>query len=161
MNKKRKILCLDQSTKITGWSFWQETQLKDYGLLNSNIKENNPILRMKMMSSFLEKLIDNLNPDYVVIEHVQFQNNFRTYGQLSQLQGVIFNILFERNIGFCLIEPTAWRAYSNIKGRKRVEQKANTIQMVKNKFNITVTEDEADSIGIGLWAIDHCLEIAN
>lgn len=126
-----------------------------YGLLNSNIKKNNPIERMKTMGKLISNKIDEINPDFVIVEGVQFQNNYRTYSQLSQMQGVIFNILFERNIPLSLIEPTAWKAYSKIKGKKRIEQKANTIQMVKNKFNIDVTEDEADAIGIGIWATNN------
>ncbi len=126
-----------------------------YGLLNSNVKENNPLERMRIMGNLIRDKLRKLCPDVVVIEGVQFQNNYRTYSQLSQMQGVIFNILFEQNIEFRLIEPTAWKSYSKIKGKKRVEQKENTILMVRNKFNINVSEDEADAIGIGIWAINN------
>ena len=126
-----------------------------YGLLNSNVKENNPLERMRIMGNLIRNKLRKLCPDVVVIEGVQFQNNYRTYSQLSQMQGVIFNILFEQNIEFRLIEPTAWKSYSKIKGKKRVEQKENTILMVRNKFNINVSEDEADAIGIGIWAINN------
>lgn len=126
-----------------------------YGLLNSNVKENNPLERMRIMGNLIRDKLRKLCPDVVVIEGVQFQNNYRTYSQLSQMQGVIFNILFEQNIEFRLIEPTAWKSYSKIKGKKRVEQKENTILMVRNKFNINVSEDEADAIGIGVWAINN------
>lgn len=124
-------------------------------MLNSNVKENNPLERMRIMGNLIRDKLRKLCPDVVVIEGVQFQNNYRTYSQLSQMQGVIFNILFEQNIEFRLIEPTAWKSYSKIKGKKRVEQKENTILMVRNKFNINVSEDEADAIGIGIWAINN------
>lgn len=150
-----KILALDQSTKITGYSVWENKKLIGYGLLNSNIKENNPLERMRIMGSLISEKVEELCPDVVVIEGVQFQNNYRTYSQLSQMQGVIFNVLFTRNLAFRLIEPTAWKSYSKIKGKKRVEQKENTILMVRNKFNIDVSEDEADAIGIGIWAINN------
>jgi hypothetical protein len=54
-----------------------------------------------------------------------------------------------------MIEPSAWTSFCLIKGRKRIEQKASTIQMVKNKYGIEVSEDIADAIGIGTWAINH------
>lgn len=102
----------------------------------------------------IKDLIEIIRPEYVCIESVQFQNNYNTYSQLSQLQGVIFSLLFEKNLPFILIEPTAWRKFCKISGRKRDEQKAATIQMVKERYGVDVTEDEADSIGIGLWIVN-------
>lgn len=148
-----KIICLDQSTKITGYSIWDNKQLVDYGTLESNPKEKNPIERMKQQYDLIKKLFEDKNPDYIVIEDTQFQNNYKTYSQLSNLQGVIFSILFERNVAFTIIEPSAWKKFCSIKGRKRIEQKASTIQMVKEKFGLELSEDICDAIGIGIWAI--------
>ena len=111
---------------------------------------------MRIMRERVVELLDKYKADYVVLEQVQFQQNYRTYSQLSQLQGVLFSVLFEKDIGFCLVEPTKWKKYSNIKGRKRVEQKQDTIQKMKEKYNINdITEDMADSIGIGTWAVNN------
>lgn len=104
------------------------------------------------------ELINTTQLDFIVLEDVQFQNNYATFQQLSQLQGVIISILFERNIGFQFVQPTKWKSYCNIKGKKRIEQKANTIQMVKSKYNLDVSEDEADAIGIGVWASNNLLK---
>ena len=153
-----KILCLDQSTKITGYSIFQDKKLISYGILMSDVNEKNPIERMKQMYDKVVNLIDEINPDFVVFEDVQFQNNYATFSQLSQLQGVIMSILFERNIGFKIIQPTAWKSFVGVKGRKRIEQKASAIQIVKNKYKINVSEDEADAIGIGVWAVNNISE---
>ena len=150
-----KILNLDQSTKITGYSVFSNNDLDTYGLLKSNTDEENPIERIKEMNEKIIALINNVNPDYIVFEQVQFQNNYGTFQQLSQLQGVIMAYLFKIDIGFNLIEPTAWKSCCKIKGRKRVEQKLNTQKFVKEKYNIDVSEDEADAIGIGYWAINN------
>ena len=99
-----------------------------------------------------------INPDFVVFENVQFQKNYGTFQQLSQLQGLIMALLFERNIGFQYVESTAWRAFCGVKGKKRTEQKANAIQIVKDKFNLSVSDDEADAILIGFWAINKILK---
>ena len=102
-------------------------------VLLSNPKEKNPIERMKEQYDLIKNLIDKTNPDYICLEDCQFQNNYRTYQQLSVLQGTILALLFERNIPFTIIEPS-WKSFSLIKGRKREEQKANTIQMVKRNL---------------------------
>jgi len=150
-----KILNLDQSTKITGYSIFNNNNLDTYGLLEANEKEKNPIERMKEMNDKIIALIENVKPDYIVFEQVQFQNNYGTFQQLSQLQGIIMAYLFKINIGFNLIEPTAWKSCCCIKGRKRVEQKLNTQKFVKEKYGFDVSEDEADAIGIGYWSMNN------
>ena len=148
-----KILSLDQSTKITGYSVFINNNLDTYGLLKANEKETNPIERMKEMNDEIIALINNVKPDYIVFEHVQFQNNYGTFQQLSQLQGIIMAYLFKIDIGFTIIEPTAWKSCCKIKGRKRAEQKENTQKFVKATYGYDVSEDEADAIGIGTWSI--------
>lgn len=64
-------------------------------------------------------------------------------------------ILFEKDIGFTLVEPTKWRAFDGIKNRKREETKEAAIQAVKDRYYIEVSEDTAEAIGIGLWAIEN------
>jgi len=148
-----KILCLDQATKISGYSVFKDSKLLKYGILNADEEEKNPIERMKQMNEKIIKLINSTKPSFVVFEDTQYQNNFSTFQQLSQLQGVIMAFLFEKNIGFSIIQPTAWKSVAGVKGRKRIEQKSSAIQIIKNTYNIDVSEDEADAILIGHWAI--------
>ena len=153
--KKIKILCFDQATRITGYSVFEDNKLIAYGTLKANPNEKNYIERLKEMNEMIVDLIEKAKPDYVVIEEIQYQNNQLTYKQLSQLQGIIMAYLFKIDIGFTIIEPSAWKAFCNIKGKKRDEQKTNTIKFVKAKFGIDVSEDEADAISIGIWAINY------
>ena len=152
-----KILSFDQSTKVTGYSLYNNSNLINYGTIQSNSTEKNPIERMKQMYDNIKQCLVKYNPDFVVFENVQFQKNYGTFQQLSQLQGVLMSLLFERNIGFHIIEPTAWKAFCGVKGRKRQEQKDNAIQLVKDRFKLSVSEDEADAILIGFWAINKIL----
>jgi crossover junction endodeoxyribonuclease RuvC len=148
-----KILCLDQATKISGFSIFEDGKLISYGILEVDQKEKNPIERMKQMNDKIIELINDVSPIFIVFENVQFQKNYGTFQQLSQLQGIIMAYLFKLDIGFKIIEPSAWKSYCGIKGRKREDQKKNTQVFVKYKYNIEVSEDEADAIGIGIWAV--------
>ena len=148
------ILALDQSTKHTGWSFWVDKSLIKYGVIDADEREP-AYVRMKYMGKQIKNLIRRCKPDHVVIEQVQFQRNYKVYSQLSQLQGVIMQILFEKEIDFTLVEPTKWRSFGGIKNRKRDETKEAAIQAVKDKYFVEVSEDTAEAIGIGLWAIEN------
>lgn len=147
-----KILALDQATKTTGYSIFDNKELIEYGVLEADKKEKNPIERMKQMCDKINNIIVKHHPDFIVFENVQFQNNYGTFQSLSQLQGIIMALLFEKDIGFCIIEPTAWKSVAGVKGRNRAEQKTSAIQIVKSRYNLDVSEDEADAILIGYWA---------
>lgn len=153
-----KLLCLDQATLKTGYSLFDDNKLISYGILEVDPDEKNIIERMKLMSDKIIKLIELLSPNYIVFEDTQFQNNYKTYQQLSQFQGVIMFYLFQIDIGFCIVKPTEWKSICGIKGRKREEQKLNTIAFIKDKYNIDVSEDIADAIGIGTWSIKNIKE---
>ena len=148
-------LCLDDATKITGYSVFTDSKLKHYGVVSSEIKENKPFKRMKIMVDKIKGLIKKYKPDYVAIENCQFQHNYETYKQLSQLQGMLILTFIEIGIPYVIVSPTTWKSFCKIKGRKREEQKTNTVKMIEDKFHLTVTEDEADSIGIGLYAVNY------
>lgn len=140
---------------MTGFSVFDDRELIKYGLVEVDKKEKNAIERMKQMDEKIRVLIGKIKPDYIVFENVQFQKNYGTFQQLSQLQGVVMSCLFELNIGFTIIEPSAWKSCCGIKGRKRAEQKENTKIFVMNEFEIQASEDECDAIGIGVWAINN------
>jgi len=129
-------------------------ELVAYGKLEVDKKEKNIIERMKQMISLIKLKINEHKPDFIVFEDTQFQKSYKTYQELSQMQGVLMNVLFDLDIGFEIVSPGTWRSYSKIKGRKRIEQKANTIQMIKDKYNLELSEDICDAIGIGLWSIN-------
>lgn len=150
-----KMISLDASTKKTGWAYFEDNLLVAHGVLDSNIKENDSFLRMRIMGKLISELIDKYNPDYVVKENCQFQNNYNTFQQLSRLSGIILQILFQRNIKFDIVYPSTWRKYNKIIGRKRAEQKEDAIKKVNEKYDITVLDDEAEAILIGLWGLFH------
>lgn len=148
-----RILALDQSTKCTGWAVISSDGIESYGHITVNDKED-VMKRLQDMYKEIKKLIDIQKPSFVVFEGTQYQNNAGAFGSLSRLQGLIMAILIEYNISFFIIEPTSWKSFCKISGRKRAEQKANTKIFVAEKYNLNVSEDEADAIGIATWGIN-------
>lgn len=152
-----KILVFDQSTKATGYAVFIDAQLKQSGVLLA--LEPDITGRIRSMDRKMQKTILENDPDYIVFENVQFQRNCGTFQRLSQLQGVLMAYLFKLNIGFQMIEPSAWKSFCGIQGRKRQEQKKNTQRFVKKQYGLVVSEDEADAIAIGTWAIHHVSQV--
>ena len=150
-----KVIALDQSTSITAYSVWNKGKLKDYGVIKSDPKEKNPVGRMRQMYEMIKDKIESEKPDWIAIEGVQYQTNQRIYSMLSQLQGVLFALFFYLDIGFTVVEVKSWKSLAKVQGRKRNEQKNAAIQLIKEKYNADVSEDEAESILIGEWVIQN------
>ena len=147
-----KILAVDQSTKITGYSVFNGKDLITLGKLEVSDKFHY-IERIKIMCYKIEQKIILHEPEIVLLEDTHYSNNQNTLKQLAQLQGSLMNILHERDLPFVIIEPTKWKAGLSIKGRKRIEQKKNTQIFVKEKFQIDASEDEADAVCIGYFYV--------
>ena len=152
-----KILALDQATVNTGWALISDKGILDYGLLHVDSALPNEE-RLRVMHSNIKRLITKSKPSFVVIEAVQCQKNFGTFGLLSLLQGTIIAELFNKKINWDIVPCSKWRKYCGVKGKSRAEFKANARKFVYEKYNITASEDEADAIGIATWAIGNITE---
>jgi Holliday junction resolvasome RuvABC endonuclease subunit len=153
-----KICCLDQSTKCTGFSFWKGRRLTKHGEIDlSKIRNKNE--RMEKMYLSIKKLLLSSKPDVVVIEETQFQSNPKVLRTLAQLQGLILALSYELGFGLIIVEPSMWKSYVGVKSRKREEQKAETMNIVKSRYKVgDIGEDESDSIAIGIWAIGNLVK---
>lgn len=148
-----KILSLDQSTRCTGYCITVDGKITEWGILTPERKKDIVNIRMREMFFKIYDLVKTSQPDFIVMEGTQYQNNINSFNILSKLQGIILSIAFLTNLGFYIVEPTCWKSFCKIKGRKREEQKADTKRFVAETYGIIATEDEADAIGIATWAV--------
>lgn len=147
-----KTLALDQSSHITGYAVYDNAQLITYGYFNLT----NPDIGKRLIK-FKEKineLIQQYEAEEIAYEDITLQNGaVTTYKTLAFVIGVLNELIAEKKLKQQCILPSSWRHTCGIKGRVRKEQKANTIEYVNNKYNISATEDECDAICIGEHAV--------
>lgn len=146
-----KILSLDLSTHSSGWAFGENEQLKDHGCITATSR--NVEQRIIKMRQQIISLIINTTPDKIIMQEVRSQVNSHTNKVLMWLQGVIAIATYEcwKKCQIQFINASEWRAAIKIhqgRGVKRNQVKAYDIQYVKEKYNITVNDDEADAICI-------------
>ena len=144
------ILAIDQSTACSGFAIFTNNNLKKSGIFKP---QGELFIRIHQTKEYIRELIQDNNIEYVLIEDIQYQRNQKTYKILACLQGVIIDLLIEENIPFEIIPPSRWKSWNGIKGRKREQQKRNTIEKVKEIYGKEALEDEADAICIGLYAL--------
>lgn len=147
----KTILALDQATKVSGWSLWQDGTLTEYG--HVSFDQEDPFIRNNKLTHWLGNMIETRDVDEVVIEDIQMQvNNVITFQRLAQLQGAIIDMLIDWHIDYKIIKPSEWRAACNfLKGqdKHRATQKKIAQDWVLSTYGRKCTQDEADAICIG------------
>ena len=145
-----KVLSLDQSTRITGWSLFDCGKYITSGIIDLS-KNTDTTERTKQMGILICKKIEEYNPDQIVIEEVQCQSNVDTVKKLARLQGIAIGFAAANNIPLHILEPTKWRAALGYKQGPKVERKAlkqQSLDYVKNKFGFVFAEDRSEAICI-------------
>lgn len=152
-----RVLALDQSTHTTGWAIFDNQSLVRYGIFES--KGLTETARINNLKHWLMTMIANWNPDCVGIEGIQFQEEVAdgpkmgvtVFQALARCQGVLIDTCFEAKISFEVCPTNTWRAFNQVKGRSRTDKKKSMQLIVKNTYDVTVSNDEADAIGIGRY----------
>lgn len=150
----KRILALDQSTRITGWSIYDSGELVKYGTFITDLDDE--IQRDRAIKNWLINMINNWKPEYVGLEGIQYQQNMgvTTFETLARLQGILMETLLELNIEYSICPTNTWRAHCQVKGKTRIDKKRSMQLLAKQWFDISVTDDEADAIGIGKYVAE-------
>lgn len=150
-----RVLALDQSSHKTGYAVFDGKQLIKYGVFEAT--EENEILRFKTIRDWALSMLENWQPDEVSIEGIQYQQNMgvTTFQTLARLQGILMITFQDFGVPFKICATNTWRAHCGVKGRQRADKKRSMQLLVKQWYDISVSDDEADAIGIGKYAADH------
>lgn len=112
--------------------------------------------RIKAMIIKILEIFNEYQPDVIVMEDTYGSKDLYTYKKLCHLQGMLLSCSIKNNIPLYFYEPNCWRKKigipitENKKRLKRDELKKHSVNLVKEKYGIDVTDDEADAICMGL-----------
>lgn len=154
----KRIMSIDQSSRVTGWAIYDNERLTEWG--HFSIPANKTIgQRLKSFHQHLIELLDFYNVEQLYFEGIQLQNgNAETYKKLAMIQGMVFFTCDIKQVPCTELMPSHWRKIIGEKhnwkfGRSRAEQKQKAAEFVKKQFNVCPTEDECDAICLGLAGI--------
>ena len=60
----------------------------------------------------------------------------------------------EQKVEYQICHTATWRNHCKVKGKTRADKKRSMQMLVKEWYDISVSEDEADAIGIGKFVSD-------
>ena len=151
----QRAIGLDQATHITGYSIFDNDELIYAGTFEATAEDE--IARDVQIQNWLIQLIHNWKPDIVGLEGIQLQQfndkmvGVTTYQTLARLQGILMATCYDLKVDYMICPPATWRNHSGVKGRSRADKKRSMQNKIKEWFDITVSDDVADAIGIGKY----------
>lgn len=153
-NGTYRILTLDQASHSTGYAIFDNNILVHYGVFQTNLSIE--IERLSLIKSWLISMIVNWKPDFIGLEGIQFQEEghgqkmgVTVFQTLARLQGILMETCFSAKIPFEICPTNTWRHACGVKGKTRNDRKRSMQLLVKKWYDITVSDDESDAIGIG------------
>ena len=146
-----RVLAFDQSTRVTGYSIFDDSHYVSSGVINlKDIEDTNE--RSKQMGLEICKLIENSKPNEIIIEEVAMQSNVDTLKKLARIQGMAIGFATAHDIPVHILEPTKWRSALNFKQGPKVarkELKQQSRDFVKNVLGLSIkSEDENEATAI-------------
>lgn len=152
-----KLLALDQSSRITGWSIFEGDKLITYNKFNAETVGSEIGKRLEYIRNKIKQIIVDNEITEVILEDIQMQgnvvNNVQTFKVLAEVFGVISELLVEMDIPQSAVLASSWKSALGIKGRARAEQKKNAQNWVNTTYGVKATQDECDSICIGSYSL--------
>lgn len=147
-----RMLSLDTSTAKTGYGYWENGNLCEWGAIES-IKPEDGNKTDDMMQR-IRAFIAEKKPQIVVVEMTVVVMNATTQRELTELIGGIRWHCVNHKIDFHRIRPTQWRKLVKEKDeklpKKRQELKQWSMDTVRRLYGIKCSDDTADGILIGL-----------
>lgn len=152
---ERRLLALDQSSRITGYAIFVGENLVAHGSIN--LTEEDVGQRLVLIRKEVTKLIHKYNINEIAFEDIQMQasvgNNVQTFKILAEVFGVILMLCTELKINYTIVSSNTWKSTLKIKGKKRSEQKQDAQRYVLEKYGIKAIQDTVDAICIGAHMI--------
>lgn len=154
MKGENRVLALDQASHVTGYSIFDGPNLVSYGTFEA--KETDEAKRFHEIKLWLISMIENWQCDIIGIEGIQYQQTMgvTTFQTLARLQGVLMDLCVELNIPYMICPTNTWRSHCGVKGTKRADRKRSMQLLVKEWYDVTVSDDIADAVGIGKYVSD-------
>ena len=147
-----RIVAIDNATEKVGVSVFDDDKLVYQKLYHY---KGDTISRMVDNRHFIENVvIDQWKPDLIVLEDIQYQNNILTFKTLAMLLGSSLVSCAAKNVKTETVLSKVWRSNFMINGKTRIEQKKQAIDKVNLMYGLALTDDEAEAILIGKYAVD-------
>lgn len=153
VKKGYRVVGVDNATYNMGLSIFDSGKLVYFKLLKFD--SVNHVVRLNEIRDAFEHVVIPLwEPDFIQFEDIQHQNSYAAYEVLIKLVGLIEMAAERFHVEYDKVRANVWRSHFNINGKDRALQKAKSIKLVKEMYDIEVSDDVAEAILIAKYRAD-------
>jgi len=149
MDEQRTLIGIDGASNKTGVAVARNGKIIFYNLIDCHRTKDREDRITEMTKSIVD-VLEKFSPDVIYMEDTWVSQNPKASQILTTILGGVRYWSTEHNCIFRTILPSSWRKQlgMNEHGAKRNELKQRSIDYVKDKFGIDVTDDISDAICI-------------
>lgn len=149
------LVSIDGSTRKTGMALFDGDKYVDSILIDLSRDRTQTDARISTMGLSIWSRLNEWKPDVVYIEEPKGHSNIDLVRKLSEILGMVRAWCITHSAVYREIKPSEWRARLGFKQgtTKREELKQESMDYVKLRYGLDVSDDEADAICIGVAAI--------
>jgi Holliday junction resolvasome RuvABC endonuclease subunit len=146
-----KVLAVDPGTIYTGFSYYEEGVLHDWGLIKAK-RDDPPEIRSVFITDQLSELVDQFSPYQVICEMPHRGGpgaKKMNIVVLFTMVGMICYMCRTKKISFAFIDVSDWKGQI-----KKKQHHPILINQIKKAYDIDINgepEDTIDAIGLGHW----------
>ena len=144
-------MTFDTSSSKTGWAIFDGAIYRTHGLIDLD-KEKDSEKRTKDMCLEITRLLNTHKPGIVVVEKMNVSRNMNVVRTLCKIIDCLYYYsILNPNIDYHEMQASTWRGLLDMQkpGRKRDEYKELSVQYIKDRLKMDVTDDESDALCIG------------
>lgn len=151
-----RMCSIDASTKRTGLALFVNGDLNDHALIDISKYKGSTDERIREMGKLIMEYLDEWKPTMVYIEEPKGHQNVELVRKLSMVLGVVLGWCIDNDAYYQIVQPSVWRQWLGMDqgNKKREDLKIESIQAVQDMFGITLDDDTADAINIGVAVLN-------
>ena len=146
------ILACDSGLERTGYAFFEADQgsynLLDYGCLFTSASLTTEQRFVQLHTQMLE-LVEKYNPEHCVLEKLFFSKNVTTAIAVAQAQGVIMQLVAQRNATVSFLTPQEIKLTMTGYGNADKKSVQKMVKLLLQLDEVPQPDDTADAIACG------------
>ncbi len=147
-----RILGIDPGVNRVGYGLVEHKNGQDFVLCTGTIVSpaKEPYQKkIPHITKRFEELLDELQPDVVVIEEIYLAKNFQIALKIGQVMGILLSMVVKKNLDFYLVSPREIKQNITGRGSATKEQVQYMLKHITG-YKDFKSEDESDAVAVAI-----------
>ncbi len=147
-----RILGIDPGVNRVGYGLVESANGRETvvrtGVIAPHLKDTYQ-KKISLIIETFDRLLEEMQPDVIVIEEIYLGKNFRIALKIGQIMGILLGSVARKKLAFCLLSPREIKQDITGKGSATKEQVQYMVEHMTGYRNFK-SEDESDAVAAAI-----------